>query len=96
MEEPSGPRLRANRRKQDVLLSLLREIRQAKGLTQSDVAKALKAPQTRVSKWELGTRRLDLLELRDVCKVLGMPLVDFVRTFDRAVESLEAGSRQRK
>ena len=46
-------------------------------------------PQTRVSKYELGTRRLDLLELRDVCEVLGMPLIDFVQAFDSAVAALE-------
>jgi len=37
----------------------------------------LDCPQTRVSKYELGTRRLDLLELRDVCNVLGVTLVVF-------------------
>jgi len=92
----SGPRLRASRRKQQVLLSMLREIREEKGLRQIDVAARLNCPQTRVSKYELGTRRLDLLELRDVCKVLGVSLVDFVRTFDNAVETLEEGERSQK
>ena len=92
--EPSGPRLRANRRKQEILLSLLREARKHKGLRQADVAAALNCPQTRVSKYELGTRRLDLLELRDVCKVLGVSLVDFVRTFDASVGEIEAGERK--
>jgi hypothetical protein len=49
-----------------------------------------------VSKYELGTRRLDLLELRDVCKVLGVSLVDFVRTFDAGVGAIEAGERKPK
>jgi Helix-turn-helix len=89
--EPSGPRLRANRRKQEILLSMLREAREQKGLRQSDVATALECPQTRVSKYELGTRRLDLLELRDVCQVLGVSLVEFVRTFDASVGAVEAG-----
>lgn len=92
--EPSGPRLRANRRKQEILLSLLREARERKGLRQADVAAALNCPQTRVSKYELGTRRLDLLELRDVCKVLGVSLVDFVRTFDANIGAIEAGERE--
>jgi transcriptional regulator with XRE-family HTH domain len=94
--EPSGPRLRANRRKQEILLSLLREIREDKGLRQADVARALGCPQTRVSKWELGERRLDLLELRDVCKALGVPLVEFVRTFDNAVSTIEEGYGNQK
>lgn len=94
--EPSGPRLRANRRKQEILLSLLREAREQKGLRQADVAAALKCPQTRVSKYELGTRRLDLLELRDVCIVLGVSLVDFVGTFDVSVGAIEAGERKQQ
>jgi transcriptional regulator with XRE-family HTH domain len=97
--EPTGPRLRANRRKQQILLSLLREAREKKGLRQIDVAKALGCPQTRVSKYELGTRRLDLLELREVCRVLGLKLVDFVKSFDDGVESLDwpqAGRRPPK
>jgi transcriptional regulator with XRE-family HTH domain len=94
--EPSGPRLRANRRKQEILLSLLREAREKKELRQADVAAALNCPQTRVSKYELGTRRLDLLELRDVCKALGVSLVDFVRTFDTCVEAIEAGESKSK
>ena len=87
--DPSGPRLRANRRKQEVLLALLREAREKRGLRQVDVAAALHCPQTRVSKDELGTRRLDLLELRDVCRVLGVHLVDFVRSFDDKIRVME-------
>jgi transcriptional regulator with XRE-family HTH domain len=94
--EPSGPRLRANRRKQEILLSLLRDARERKGLRQADVAAALDCPQTRVSKYELGTRRLDLLELRDVCRVLGVTLVDFVRTFDASVGAIETSERKPK
>jgi transcriptional regulator with XRE-family HTH domain len=94
--EPSGPRLRANRRKQEILLLLLRQAREKKGLRQADVAAALNCPQTRVSKYELGTRRLDLLELRDVCKVLGVNLVDFVRAFDIRVGAMEASERESK
>jgi transcriptional regulator with XRE-family HTH domain len=74
-------------------LALLREFREKQGLRQIDVAEKLDCPETRVSKYELGTRRLDLLELRDVCKVLGVSLVDFVRTFDTAVGALESVDR---
>ena len=30
------------------------------------------------------------VQLRDVCKVLGIPLIDFVRTFDDTVAALES------
>lgn len=94
--EPTGPRLRANRRKQEILLTLLRDAREKRGLRQADVAAALDCPQTRVSKYELGTRRLDLLELRDVCKVLGVSLVELVRSFDAKVAAVEAIERRPK
>jgi transcriptional regulator with XRE-family HTH domain len=81
--ERSGPRLRANRRMQKSLLTLLREVREERGLRQEDVAESLQHPQSFVSKYESGERRLDLLELREVCRVLGISLVDFVRRFER-------------
>ena len=76
-------------RKQEILLSLLRKAREKKGLRQIDVAAAPDCPQTRVSKYELGTRRLDLLELREVCRVLGVSLVELVEAFDKAVSELD-------
>jgi Helix-turn-helix len=32
-----------------------------------------------ISKYESGERRLDLIELHDVCRVLGISLVEFAR-----------------
>jgi transcriptional regulator with XRE-family HTH domain len=84
--EKSGPRLTANRKQQKVLLSLLRELRVKAGLRQVDMALALGKPQAFVSYYESGTRRLDLLELRQICKVLGVPLVDFVRKFEKLLQ----------
>jgi transcriptional regulator with XRE-family HTH domain len=81
--EKSGPRLRANRKKQKVLLSLLRQVRMEAEMRQEDLAQALGMPQSVVSKFESGERRLDLLELSDVCKALGISLSEFVRRFER-------------
>ena len=53
------------------------------GIRQIDVARALGKPQLFVSDYESGARRLDLLELRQVCRVLGVRLPDFVRKFER-------------
>ena len=41
-------------------------------MTQNDVAKALKRPQSFVSKYESGERRLDVVELIEVTEVLGI------------------------
>ena len=84
--EKSGPRLTANRKQQKALLSLLRELRVQAGIRQVDMARALGKPQAFVSYYESGARRLDLLELRQICKVLGVPLVDFVRKFEKLLQ----------
>ena len=73
----SGPRIRANRKEQKVLLSLLRAVRVEAGLRQTDMALALKVPQSYVSKYESGERRLDPLELHAVCKAAGISLAVF-------------------
>lgn len=82
--DKSGPRLRASRRRQQALLSLLRQAREERGLRQADVARALGCPQSVVSKYESGVRRLDLLELQDVCRAIGIELGEFVARFEAA------------
>jgi transcriptional regulator with XRE-family HTH domain len=84
--EKSGPRLSANRKEQKTLLSLLRQLRRQAGLRQVDVARALGKPQAFVSYYESGARRLDLLELRQVCRIFGISLVNFVRRFDKLLK----------
>lgn len=64
------------------LLRLLRQVRTEAGLRQVDLAKKLRQPQSFVSKYESGERRLDLLELRQVCETLGLSLSDFVKRFE--------------
>jgi transcriptional regulator with XRE-family HTH domain len=64
------------------LHGLLREVRLEAGLRQIDLAKRLGQPQSFISKCESGERRLDLPELREVCKALGIPLNEFVRRFE--------------
>jgi transcriptional regulator with XRE-family HTH domain len=59
----------------------LRELREAVGLRQADVAERLGVAQSFVSNVENGERRLDLIELRSLCRVLGADLVELVREF---------------
>jgi transcriptional regulator with XRE-family HTH domain len=70
---------------QDVLCGLLRSYRERAGLRQTDVAEQLDEPQSFVSKYETGERRLDLIELHQVCTVLGVSLRDLADDFLRAV-----------
>jgi transcriptional regulator with XRE-family HTH domain len=67
---------------QKKLLTLLRQIRLDADLRQVDLAAKLKQPQSYISKYESGERRLDLLELREVCRAVGIDLKDFVREFE--------------
>lgn len=50
----------------------LREARLKAGMTQGEVAKKLHRPQSFVSKYEKGERRLDIAEFIKICKVLGI------------------------
>ncbi len=90
--EKSGPRLRVSRKKQEALRSLLRQIREESKLRQVDVAEALHCPQSVVSKYESGERRLDLIELSEVCRVVGISLIAFVRRFEKLLKN-DAASR---
>jgi transcriptional regulator with XRE-family HTH domain len=83
--DKSGPRLTANRKQQRALLSLLRQLRTEAGLRQVDMAKALGKPQAFVSYYESGARRLDLLELRQICGILGISLPEFARKFENSL-----------
>lgn len=65
------------------LARLLRDMRTRAGLTQTEVATALGKPQSYVSKYESGERRLDLVELGELCPVLGSTLSRLVEEFER-------------
>jgi transcriptional regulator with XRE-family HTH domain len=62
---------------------LLRELRQEAGLRQQDVAELIDEPQSFVSKYESGERRLDVLELREVCEALGISLARFAGLLEK-------------
>jgi len=94
MKERRGPLAVANRRDQELLLSLFRNAREERGLSQSELARLLKKPQSFVSKYEGGARRLDLLELKTVCDTLGIDVVEFVRRFAAHVSAPTSRSRK--
>lgn len=71
------------------LLILLRQIRQEAGLTQVQLAERLDIPQTWISNYERGERKIDVLELRQVCKALGIRFLDFMARLESDLEKLE-------
>lgn len=72
-----------------VVARLLKEARERSGLTQRDVAARLKVPQSFVSKYESAERRLDVLELRRLCRVLKISLPDLIRNIESSLGGSE-------
>jgi transcriptional regulator with XRE-family HTH domain len=58
--------------------------REAAGLTQAQLAAKLSKPQSFVSKYERGERRLDVIEYVEVAEALGIDPVRFIRKILRA------------
>lgn len=71
---------------QEKLQILLRGARQDANLNQAELAKKLGRPQSFVSKYESGERRLDIIELREVCRAMKMNLSDFVKRLEKIIE----------
>ena len=71
---------------QRLLVTLLRELREEAGLRQVDVAEALDRPQSYVSKYEAGDRRLDFVELHAITRVLDTDLVELATRFQKRLK----------
>lgn len=69
-----------------VLLRLIREHRKRAGLTQAQCSDALGRPQSFMSDVERGARRLDVVQLRDLCRIFKTDLLAFVKAFERALK----------
>jgi transcriptional regulator with XRE-family HTH domain len=57
------------------------QARKSAGLTQAGLAERLGRPQSFVSKYERGERRVDVIELCEVCHALGIDPVLFLQRF---------------
>ena len=79
-----GGTAQERQQRKKALLDLLRQIRRAAGLRQVELAQRLGKPQSFVSKYESGERRLDLLDLEQVCQAVGITLASFTKRFERS------------
>lgn len=68
------------------LVSLLREMRVEAGLTQVDLAARIEKDQAYVSRYESGQRRLDVLEVREICQVAGVTLEEFAKRLEAVLK----------
>lgn len=64
------------------LCGLLSQLRDEAGLTQVHLAKRLGVPQSHVSKYENGIRRLDMIEVRQVIDAIGVKPGVFLERLD--------------
>jgi len=63
-------------------LFLLIEARKKLGLRQQDLASRLGKPQSFVSKYELGERRLDVVEFLEIAKAMDIDPVKIIRKLE--------------
>ena len=80
-----------HRQEYRILLSLLKQRRQGAGITQVECSAALGRSQSYISDIERGVRRLDVVQLRDLCQVLRQDFVAFIRDFEKALSQRRRG-----
>jgi transcriptional regulator with XRE-family HTH domain len=70
----------------DRMVNLLREMRIEAGVTQVEMAARLEKHQPYVSRYESGERRLDVLEVREICQAIGVSLGEFVKRLEKVLK----------
>lgn len=78
------------RREHVIFLQVLKRMR----VEQAHCSAALGRPQSFMSDVERGVRRLDTVQLRDLCKVLDSDLVSFTNAFEQALGNLDPSSAE--
>jgi ribosome-binding protein aMBF1 (putative translation factor) len=66
------------------LVRILRSLRTEAGVTQTQLAQRLRRPQSFVSAYEAGQRRLDLIDVEQIAKALGTTLTAVVEQYSRS------------
>ncbi|MBI3894335.1 MAG: helix-turn-helix transcriptional regulator [Acidobacteria bacterium] len=64
----------------------MRQARKDSGMTQEELARRLKRPQSFVSKYENGERRLDIIEFLHVAKAIGVDAVGLLHEIADRIE----------
>lgn len=70
-----------HRQQYEVFRELLVSAREACGLTQLEVAQRLGKPQSFVSKYERGERRLDFTEFMELASILSIDVGKFIEDY---------------
>lgn len=75
---------------EDALLKLLKEIRKESGLSGPVIQKQLNRPNSYISKVESGEKRLDVLELHDLCSAYGISIADFATRLESVLRNQQS------
>jgi transcriptional regulator with XRE-family HTH domain len=75
------------RKEYKYFIEVLVEFRNKAGLLQIDLAKKLNVQQSYVSKIETGQRRVDIIELREICFYLNTNLVEFTKQLEKKIKA---------
>lgn len=70
--------------------------REVAGLTQVQVAAGLGRPQSFVSKYERGDRRLDFTEFVEIANILGLDVTQFLASYQEDVQGGDFSQLLRK
>ena len=65
-----------------IFVECLRDLRAQSRMTQQELAASLNCPQSYISKYEQGQKRLDIVEIRRLCTVLGVSLTEFASEYE--------------
>lgn len=72
-------------------LKLVIDARKRAGLTQQELADRLKKPQSYVSKYERGERRLDVIEFLEISRLLEIDSCNLLQEIDSLSSSQTSG-----
>ena len=70
----------------EIFVKVLTDFRIKAGLHQTDLAEKLNVYQSFISKIETGQRRVDIVELREICSQLEINLVEFSEEFEKRLK----------
>jgi len=78
--------VKANLKKDySIAIELLYRLRINAGITQKQLSETLDVPQSFVSKVETGERKINIIELNEICKALGSNILEFVTVLEKEI-----------
>ena len=79
--------------KYNIFRDLIINARKTADLSQIDLARKLKRPQSFVSKYERGERRLDLVEFLEIAKAIGINPIEIIQELESGKHDQQVRSK---